>query len=111
TRQSISQTLQIPCPCCNGTGKVLSPETTVLKVRKMLHKNMLNGTMKHYLVEVHSEIADLIEECSYTKTPLLPVAQGRSVYVKVVPEFNIEEFRIHPLPKAPENTEGLRRYD
>lgn len=111
TRQSISQTLQIPCPCCNGTGKVLSPETTVLKVRKMLHKNMLNETMKHYLVEVHPEIADLIEECSYTKTPLLPVAQGRSVYVKVVPEFNIEEFRIHPLPKAPENTEGLRRYD
>ncbi len=110
TRQCISNTLQMPCPYCHGDGKVLSPETVVLKVRKALLHCIQNESMANYVIEVHPSIAALIDDHSSAQAPLLPMASGRNIYVKAVPAMHVEEFRIQPLLKKPDTLEGVRKY-
>ncbi len=109
-RHCISNTLQTPCPYCHGDGRVLSGETVVLKVRKALIKCIQNESMMDYLVEVHPTVADLIDDHSSAQAPLLPATAGRSIYVRAMPSMHVEEFNIQPLPKKPENLDGLRKY-
>ncbi len=109
-RHCISNTLQSPCPYCHGDGRVLSTETVVLKVRKALIKSIRNESMTDYLVEVHPDVADLIDDHSSAQSPLLPATAGRSIYVRAVPTMHVEEFHIHSLLKKPESLDGLRKY-
>jgi len=109
-RHNLSNTLQMPCPYCRGDGRVLSPETVVLKVRKALINSIRNESMANYLVEVHPDVAALIEDNSSAQAPLLPSAAGRNIYVRTVPAMHVEEFRISPLLKAPDSMEGVRKY-
>ena len=109
-RHNLSNTLQMPCPYCHGDGRVLSPETVVLKVRKALINSIRNESMANYLVEVHPDVAELIEDHSSAQAPLLPSAAGRNIYVKAVQAMHVEEFRITPLVKISENLDGVRKY-
>ena len=112
TRHCIGNTLQVTCPYCNGDGRVLSPETVVLKVRKAMMKRFYEESMAHYLVEVHPSVAEMIEEHSTTQSPLLPTAPGRNIYVRSMPHMHVGEFRIHTFPSTPpaQMLEGAVRY-
>ncbi len=112
-RHSISNTLQVTCPYCKGDGRVLSPETVVLKVRKALIAKLKEEMMPHYIVEVHPDIAALIEDQSEGTTSILPVAAGRNIYVRASAHIHREEFEIKHLESAPKPDDliGARLYN
>lgn len=96
-RQSISNTLQIECPYCHGDGKVLSQESMVLKVRKQLIHRFNEETHANYLITVHPEVADLIDDNSTAHAPLLPRQPGRTVFVRALASMHMEDFKIEPI--------------
>ena len=109
-RHSISNTLQTTCPYCKGDGRVRSRETIALKVRRELLRRVREESMEHYLLEVHPDVAELIEDQKGAQSPLLPLNSGRSYYVKKVPTFHMEEFRIVALTGVDELPEGVYKY-
>ncbi|MDL2234831.1 Rne/Rng family ribonuclease [Christensenellaceae bacterium OttesenSCG-928-L17] len=101
-RHSISNTLQTTCPYCKGDGKVRSPETMALKVRRELMRQTREESMTYYLLEVHPEVAALMNDHASAQSPLLPGKAGRQYYVRAVETFHMEEFRVVPVPSQAE---------
>ena len=69
SRQCISDILQTSCPYCGGDGRVLSPETMLLKIRKKLMRVIAEGGNCSYLVRVSPTVAELVEENSPQDAP------------------------------------------
>jgi len=114
TRQCISNTMQSPCPYCGGDGKVLSSETMLLRVRRKLMRDINTGSAKYYLVRVHPEVAEAIEDNTSSKSGILPVPENGAVYVKAEKDMHIEEFEVRALPSKEEAAKaaaGCRVYD
>lgn len=102
TRQCISHTLQSACPYCGGDGKVLSPETVVLKIRKQLMRYYAAEAPADYLVCVHPEIAEIIKDHSTPKNALLPTPEGKDIYVHSDVHMRVDEFKISRIDSLDE---------
>ncbi|MDD3920200.1 MAG: Rne/Rng family ribonuclease [Eubacteriales bacterium] len=111
TRHCISNMLQTTCPYCHGDGRVLSPETVVLKVRKAILRRLHEDAAESYLVEVHPDVAALIEDHSDAQSPLLPAFPGRNIYVRPVERLHISEYHIEPLHNGDAAPENAKRYE
>ncbi len=90
-RQNISNTLQMRCPYCKGDGRVLSTETVALRIRKKLQK-CSEGSNDSFILEANPKVIAYIEASMRTKSPLIAVAPGKSVYYRADPELHIEDF-------------------
>lgn len=55
-RQNVSTVLYGECPTCHGSGRVQSPETIGVEIRKRL-RNMLGSDNKKLSITVHPEVA------------------------------------------------------
>ncbi len=102
TRQCIAHTLQSPCPYCGGDGRVLSPETVVLKARKQLMRLLATDAPADYLLRVHPQVADTIEDHSMPHTPIMPAMDGRALYVQADKHLRVDEFSLSRLNTADE---------
>lgn len=102
SRKCISNTLQTTCPYCGGSGKILSPETVLLKVRKKLMRSFANENQPGYLLRVHPEIAKLIYENTTEASPILPKEAGRSLWIEQDPLLHISEFSLTPIGSGEE---------
>ncbi|MDL2258323.1 Rne/Rng family ribonuclease [Eubacteriales bacterium OttesenSCG-928-K08] len=109
-RHSISNTLQVTCPYCKGDGKVLSPESVALKVRRELMRRLENESMEHYLLEMHPDIVELIRDNSSAQAPLLPTKPGRNYYLLANVAFHMEEFKVEPVAAAEDLPGGVIKY-
>jgi ribonuclease G len=54
--QDLEEVMRIPCPYCEGRGRVLSPETMALRVRRELRKHLRTTSAPALVVEVHPEV-------------------------------------------------------
>ena len=102
SRQCISHTLQTPCPYCGGSGKVLSTETMVLKVRRQLMRLIATESTKIYLVRVNPAIAKAIEDNSSEQSDILPIPAGGTVWVEAVERMHMEQFEVTGLSSKEE---------
>ena len=109
-RHNISYTLQSTCPYCKGDGRVLSPESVALKVRKELIRRMRNESTENYLVVAHPKIEALIADHSTAQSPLLPYNPGRSIYMRSDPKMHMEEFQIISVIEAKKELQGAKKY-
>ncbi|MEN6645260.1 MAG: Rne/Rng family ribonuclease [Armatimonadia bacterium] len=57
TGQSLAKQLQVACPCCEGTGRILSPEAVAGKVGEVLRQRSLESKDKAVLVQVNPQVA------------------------------------------------------
>ncbi|MBO6061951.1 MAG: Rne/Rng family ribonuclease, partial [Clostridia bacterium] len=72
---NISSALQRPCPYCEGTGRVLTPETVALRIRREILKRVsASPEINSYTVTAHPEVIELLgqhSEEAYSITPEL----------------------------------------
>jgi ribonuclease G len=59
-RQRVATLLHMPCPVCNGSGRVYTPETVALKILKELRRKTENLDAESYVLKVHSDVADFL---------------------------------------------------
>lgn len=112
SRQCISNTLQAVCPYCGGSGKVLSVETMVLKVRKQLMRMMAKREARYYLIKVNEAVASSIEENSCAESGILPVPKDGAVFVKPM-DWHIEKCDVAAINAAEAQElaqQGIKQY-
>ncbi len=97
SRKCISNVLQTTCPYCNGSGRVMSTETMLLKVRKKLMRALATESCSGYLLRVHPDIAKMIYSNAAEPTPLLPKEEGRSLWIQQDSSLHMQEFSLMPV--------------
>lgn len=92
---NISASLQQTCPYCNGSGRVLSPETVALRIRRdLLARIKSDADLEGFVITAHPSVIKLIDEHSeeeYTIEPLLGV---KNFVRKANPAMHVEEYSI-----------------
>lgn len=89
--------LEQECPYCQGTGKVLSQESVLFKLRKELLEIGRRVSGEAILVEVYPSVASLLIGAGGSHLAEIEKEIGKSVYVKGRKEFHIEEFRVRSV--------------
>lgn len=92
-RQNLEMTLYADCPCCHGRGRIQSPETVAIRVRRALRKlTSQTGTSRNLRVQVHSTVADILgEKASLAE---LEKCLARKIVVEAVTSMDFEAFSI-----------------
>src|SRR5918998_930592 len=61
-RQSHLQSMTEPCPTCNGTGRVFTPETIVRRVERSVKRMAVEGKRDDLVVKLHPDTAMYVLE-------------------------------------------------
>ena len=62
-RKNLASVLYSTCPTCRGSGRVLSPETVYVEIRRRLRSIFAEGNMSHsLLITVHPMVYSWIME-------------------------------------------------
>lgn len=94
-RPCIAHTLQTACPYCGGTGRVLSAESIMLKVRRELRSRFAQESCTHYLIRLHPSVADSIgKELSQSPEAWLSGCEGKTLWVAPAAEMHLQDFEI-----------------
>jgi len=90
-RQSHYQSSTEACPTCNGSGRVLTPETIVRRMERSVKRMAIEGRRDNLLVKLHPDVAMYVLE------------QERDLAQKLQKGANFSlEFRDDPLLKPDE---------
>ena len=99
---NLQETITATCPYCNGSGRVMSAETVLLKVRKKIMRCFATESCTGYLLQVHPDIAKMIYENTTESAPILPREQGRSIWIQQDSTLHIQEFHLTPITSGDE---------
>src|SRR4029079_14073131 len=93
-RQSHYQSMTEPCPTCEGTGRVFTPETIVRRVERAVRRMSVEGKKDPLLVKLHPDVAlhVLEEERDFLKK--LEKLAGFSLELRDDPRLKPDEFRL-----------------
>ncbi|MGL5513380.1 MAG: Rne/Rng family ribonuclease, partial [Sporomusa sp.] len=92
-RQNINSMLYSPCPYCLGRGRIKSPETIVIDIKRELRKlNKRPRTNGRLLVQVHPQVAEFLNRPGELKR--LEQETARTLIVESVATMNPELFSL-----------------
>ncbi len=112
-RQCISNTLQVECPYCKGDGRVLSVETTAMKIARKLEKTLREAPNNAYLIQAHPEVAEMIEDHSKEQSPFTLLSRYNcQIFLRANAGLHMEEYDIEPIHGKADITklDGARLY-
>ncbi|MDU2066668.1 MAG: Rne/Rng family ribonuclease [Sporomusaceae bacterium] len=93
TRQNVESTLFTPCPCCKGRGRIPSPETVALRIKRKLRnlaaQSVLAGNVR---IQVHPAVAAILSEKEALTE--LETAICRKVLLETVDSFDFASFSL-----------------
>ncbi|MGM0437160.1 MAG: Rne/Rng family ribonuclease [Bacillota bacterium] len=92
-RERFGELLQKECPYCKGTGKVLSPETMALKVRRKLHMMAVDENVKKIQLELHPDVVAVFRKPK-KKLKKLEKELDMKIRIKGNNKFHIEDINI-----------------
>lgn len=93
SRQNLESILYSQCPCCDGRGRVRSPETVIINIRRQLRKLSAQPGRKGQLVlQVHPTVAVVLNRGS--EIARLEKEACRSITIEAVSAMHPEVFTI-----------------
>ena len=96
SHENLDNLLRIPCPHCQGSGKIKSIETTVYDIYRDLFR-LINDDYKNILIGVHPDIFDFIEYNEAKVIASLEKEHGLSLSFKSNVHFHQEQYEIFEL--------------
>ena len=102
TGQNLAQKLQGTCPCCNGSGKIMSAESVAMQAVR--HLRVADIKQDAVLVVADPMVCLALVGPHGTSIEALEQEIGRQVFVRATSEIHPEEFNI-----VPKNLQDLRR--
>jgi ribonuclease G len=94
TERSLERALTEPCPTCEGRGRVKSPESVCLEIRRALLSAATNGETTEFAVRAHPEVSHLLSGDMRGILTELRERYGLNVRVLEAPEFPPAWFEI-----------------
>jgi ribonuclease G len=106
-RPSLVQMATQPCPSCDGTGRVLAPETIVRRVERALRRASWAGEKRGITVRVHPDVALYVLEEEPEFLRQINRECGIELDIRDDPLMGHDEYR---LLAAPADTDVTNKY-
>ncbi|OLD48264.1 MAG: hypothetical protein AUI83_13510 [Armatimonadetes bacterium 13_1_40CM_3_65_7] len=100
--QDLEEVLRMPCPYCEGRGRVFSPETMGMKVRRELRKVMTTTRAAAILADVHPDVHVFLFREGEGWVRHLEQQTGRRLRVRAREGMHIERLRVAEGPSLEE---------
>jgi ribonuclease G len=92
--QDLEEVMRMPCPYCEGRGRVLSAETMALKVRREARRVLAAGRAPAVLMEVHPDVEKFLFRDGDAWVQALQQRFGRTLRVRGRPGLHLERVRV-----------------
>ncbi len=93
-RQSHYQSMTEPCPICEGTGRVFTPETIVRRMERSVRRMVVEGRRDNLLVKLHPDVAMYVLEQERELVQKLQKTASFSLEVRDDPLLKPDEFKL-----------------
>ena len=94
TGQSLAKQLQVSCPCCSGTGRILAPETTALRVLEALRQSAQDAAGDAFHVKAQTQVALQLIGPGGTLAAETEERLGKALFIRAEDEMHPEDFDI-----------------
>ena len=93
SRQNLDAMLYSQCPCCEGRGRVQSPQTVAINIRRQLRRlSQTNRSVSGLLVQAHPQVAETLSAPADLKK--LQQELALTVKIEAVPSLHPETYTI-----------------
>ncbi len=92
--QDLEEIMRIPCPYCEGRGRVLSPETMAMRTRREVRRLSLESRSPAILVEVHPQVAAALFRDGAGWVRALEETSGKQLRVGAREGLHMERFNV-----------------
>lgn len=101
-RQELATVMNIDCPYCEGTGKILSPESIARNIEKEISRYFIQTIANAIQVEVHPTVAAVLKGSDGEKLLRMEQAYSKKIVIKASEniahgEVKIKEVDINTL--------------
>ncbi|MCU0634792.1 MAG: Rne/Rng family ribonuclease [Gemmatimonadaceae bacterium] len=93
-RQSHWQSVTMPCPTCEGTGRILTPETIVRRAERAIKRMAVEGRKDPVMLKLHPEVALHVLEQEKDLVKRLERAAGAPIELRDDPLLRQDEFKL-----------------
>jgi len=93
-RQSHYQSMTEPCPTCEGTGRVFTPETIVRRMERSVRRMVVEGRRDNLLVKLHPDVAMYVLEQERELVQRLQKSASFSLELRDDPLLKPDEFKL-----------------
>ncbi|HEY8164117.1 MAG TPA: Rne/Rng family ribonuclease [Gemmatimonadaceae bacterium] len=93
-RQSHYQSMTEPCPTCEGTGRVFTPETIIRRMERSVRRMVVEGRRDNLLVKLHPDVAMYVLEEERELVHKLQKAASFSLELRDDPLLKPDEFKL-----------------
>jgi ribonuclease G len=87
--QDLEELMRIPCPYCEGRGRVLSPRSVAVRARRELRRLAERARAAYVVAEVHPEVAAVLEADAAWRQTLEQTA-GKRVLILARPGIHLD---------------------
>lgn len=92
--QDLEEIMRIPCPYCEGRGRVLSPETMSMRTRREVRRLMRTASAAALLVEVHPDVYKELLRDGPSWVRQLEEQTGRRLTIRGRDGMHLERMRV-----------------
>lgn len=92
--QDLEEIMRIPCPYCEGRGRVLSPETMSMRTRREVRRLMRTASAAAILVEVHPDVYKELFRDGPSWVRQLEEQTGRRLTIRGRDGMHLERMRV-----------------
>jgi len=92
--QDLEEIMRIPCPYCEGRGRVLSPETMSMRTRREVRRLMRTTVASAVLVEVHPDVYKELFRDGPSWVRQLEEQTGRRLTIRGRDGMHLERMRV-----------------
>ncbi|CAN5128117.1 ribonuclease G [soil metagenome] len=93
-RQSHWQSMTAPCPTCDGTGRVFTPETIIRRMERSVRRMIVEGKKEHVVVKLHPDVAMYVLEQEKDLTKKLTKGARFNIELRDDPLLRPDEFKL-----------------
>ena len=92
-RPNLLHTHSEPCPTCQGTGRVMGPDTTVTKIERWLQRSSAANGDRRFELQVHPDVAAYITEDRSSRLKSIRRATKARLEVREDSTLSPQDFR------------------
>jgi ribonuclease G len=93
-RQSHWQSMTAPCPTCDGTGRVFTPETILRRMERSVRRMIVEGKRENVVVKLHPDVAMYVLEQEHDLAKKLAKGARFTVELRDDPLLRPDEFKL-----------------
>ena len=94
TGQSLTRQMQVACPCCEGTGRIHSPETVATRLAEALRQASIENAGKALLVVANPQVTLLHIGPQGSAAAETEARLGCNIYFRADPDMHPESYEI-----------------